>query len=153
VIAARLLTANEGIMEDRTALEVAESEFERWAKAMDLARKLDPIGLDSEDKKALSENKRVILDAIQSGNLVVTEEGEFVYTPKIGDEKTPIRFFEPDGAVFMAIDRIGKSGEQEVKKSYAMLAAMTKEAIGRFSKMKNRDLTVCNAVLLLFLAK
>jgi hypothetical protein len=41
-------------MADKIALEVAQAEFDRWAQAMDLARKLDPSGLDADDKKSLA---------------------------------------------------------------------------------------------------
>lgn len=139
--------------EEKIALEVAEADFERWADAMDLARKLDPAGLDTEDKKSLADSKRVIIDAMIFGALVVNEAGEFVYTPKAGEDKTPIIFHEPDGMAIMSVDQIGKSGTHDVAKMVAILAVMTKQTRPRFAKMKNRDWTVCQAVFSLFFAR
>ena len=139
--------------EEKIALDVAEAEFERWADAMDLARKLDPAGLDSDDKKSLADSKRNILDSMMSGNLVVNDAGEFVFTPKAGDDKEPIVFHEPDGAAIMAVDQIGKSGTHDVTKMVAILAVMTKQSRVRFAKLKNRDWTVCQAIFSLFFAR
>lgn len=143
-------------MADKIAQEVAENEFQRWAQAMDLTRKLDPTALDNDDKKSLADSKRVILDAIMDGHLVVAEEsGEFVYTQKIEDKeaKTPITFHEPDGASFMSVDQIGKSGTHDVTKAVSVLSQITKETKARFARMKNRDFSVCQAILGLFLAR
>lgn len=139
--------------EPKISSEVAETEFERWAEAMDLAKKLDPSGLDSEDKKSLADAKRVITDAMLSGNLVVSEAGEFIFTPKAGDDKTPITFHEPDGAAIMSVDQIGKSGTHDVTKMVAILAVMTKESRPRFARLKNRDWSVCQAIFSLFFAR
>jgi len=139
-------------MAEKIALEVAEAEFQRWAQAMDLTRKLDPSGLDSEDKKSLADSKRILLDAMMDGNLVVTDDGEFVYTQKIGDTN-PITFHEPDGASIMSVDQIGKSGTHDVTKAVSILSQMTKETKARFAKMKNRDWSVCQAIFGLFLAR
>jgi|GEM_PF-5124247 len=144
-------------MADKITAEVAESEFARWAQAMDLTRKLDPTGLDADDKKSLESSRRAITDAMLDGHLVVTEAGEFVYTQKLPDEKDkdagPITFHEPDGAMIMSIDQIGKSGTHDVTKAVMVLAQMTKEPKQRFARMKNRDLSVCQAILGLFLAR
>lgn len=139
--------------DEKIAIEVAEAEFARWADAMDLARKLDPAGLDSDDKKSLADSKRVITDSMMSGNLIVSEDGEFVFTPKAGDDKSPITFHEPDGAAIMSVDQIGKSGSHDVTKMVAILAVMTKESRPRFAKLKNRDWSVCQAIFSLFFAR
>lgn len=141
-------------MADETvSLEVAESEFARWSEAMDLARKLDPAGLDNDDKKSLADSKKIITDAMIFGGLVVNDDGEFVYTPKVGDDKSPITFHEPDGAAIMAVDQIGKSGTHDITKMVAILAVMTKQSRPRFARLKNRDWTVCQAIFSLFFAR
>jgi hypothetical protein len=139
--------------EEKIAAEVVEAEFERWSDAMGLKRKLDPTGMDTEDKKSLADQKKTLIDVMMSGSLVVDDAGQFRYTPQIGDDLSPITFYEPDGVVLMAVDAIGKSGAQEVAKMMALLAAMTKQSRPRFAKMKNRDLSVCQAILSLFLAR
>ena len=138
--------------EQIVADEVAEAEFDRWAEAMDLRRKLENPAMNAESKEGLATHKRSILDAMTLGNLVVDVAGQFVFTPQLGD-KTAITFFEPDGACLMAVDQIAKQGHREVAKGFAILAAMTKQSSGRFAKMKVRDFGVCEAVLSLFLAK
>ncbi len=142
-------------MTETITREVAEAEFARWASAMDIASKLDPSGLDNDDKKSLADAKRVILEVMMSGNLVVSEDpaGEFVYTPKSGEDKTPITFHEPDGVAIMSVDQIGKSGTHDVTKMVAILSVMCKEPRPRFAKMKNRDWAVCQAIFGLFFAR
>lgn len=134
------------------AEEAAKEEFDRWADAMDLKVKLEDKTLDSESKSALSANTRVIVAAIMYGHLSVNDDGLFVYKPKTGN-RDPITFDEPSGADMLAIDQVGKSGTKEVAKGYAVLAAMTHQNAGRFAGMKHRDLSVCEAIQILFLAK
>jgi len=142
-------------MADKIALEVAQAEFDRWAQAMDLARKLDPSGLDNDDKKSLAEAKNAILGAMMDGNLVVNDSDEFVYTQNIADDKDkgPITFHEPDGAAIMSVDQIGKSGTHDVTKAVSVLSQMTKETKARFARMKNRAWAVCQAIFGLFFAR
>lgn len=136
----------------KVAMEVAEADFERWADAMDLKRKLEHPAMNAESKDGLETNKRLILDSITQGNLAVDDAGQFIFTPQVGD-RAPITFFEPDGACLMAVDSIGKQGHREAAKGVAILAAMTKQNAARFAKMKVRDFAICEAVLSLFLAK
>lgn len=131
--------------------ETAEAEFQRWVSAMDLVSKLDTSAMDMEDRKSFEQEKRPLIEAIRFSRLVVDESGQFVFTPQIGDTSA-LTFAEPDGAMLMAIDRIGKSTEQ-VHKQFALLAAVTGQFVQRFSKMKNRDLVVCNAILGFLLGK
>lgn len=137
---------------EKVALEVAETEFTRWAESMDLLAKLDTTDMNADDKESFKQQKRPILDAIRFGRLVVDDAGQFVFTPQVGDDKSPITFFEPDGSSIMAMDKAGKSGEN-VHKQFAVLAAMTHQFVQRFSKMKQRDLVVCSAIMAFFLAR
>lgn len=135
-------------MSSKVAREVAEAEFERWAEAMGLSRKLDPAKLDDNDRKSLAQQKNLLLDAIEDGNLVVNESGEFVFTPVKGDQG-PLTFPEPDGAMLKAVDQ-AKQGEA-VARDHKLLGAITKTSAARFASMKARDLAVCTAVMVLFL--
>ncbi len=121
-------------MADKIALEVAEAEFDRWAQAMGLTRKLTRAGMDADDKKSMLDQRSCLIEAMLDGHLVVDDDGQFILTPQKGDDVTPITFFEPDGAGLLEIDKVGKSGAQDVAKGYAILAAMTKQSRPRFAK-------------------
>lgn len=125
--------------------ETAELEFERFVEAMDLD--LDPAEMDEEDRKGLDIQKGKILSAIMAGSLVINEDGEPVFTPAVeGDQ---IKFPEPTGAAFMAMDR--KKKTEDMGKLFAMMAAITGTHASTFAKMKNRDLKVCIAITTLFM--
>jgi hypothetical protein len=130
--------------------EQAQLEFERFLAAMDLDHKSDPAGLDAEDMKSFQDTKRTVLRALRRGTLVINEQGEPVFTPNMGNDRTPIRFYEPDGAALLAMDMAKKN--HEVHKGFRVLAAMTKQPEKRFALMKNRDVSVCTAIEVLFLA-
>lgn len=136
--------------EPKVAADAAEVEFRAWLDAMGLAYKVDDPKMTQEDRESLEKNKLPIIDAISFGRLFRNDNGEFVFTPQIGN-KEPITFFEPDGACIMAMDR-HKKGE-DVHKTYSVLAALTQQNETRFTSMKNRDLVVCNAIFGFFLAR
>lgn len=137
---------------EKVALEAAEAEFVRWSEAMDVAVKLDTSTMDDDDRKSFEQQKRPIIDAIRFGRLVVDDQGQFVFTPQLGDDRSPLTFPEPDGAALLSIDKAGKATDL-VHKQYTLLAAITGQYVQRFSKMKNRDLVVCNAILGFLLAR
>lgn len=131
----------------KVALEVAEAEFERFVAAMDLD--VDESTMDDADKKSFREERAKVIDAMLEGRLTVNADGEPVFTPKKGDT-TPIKFPEPSGAAIMAQD--SKKKGHDVAKSFAVMAAMTGEPPTRFANMAGRDIKVCNALLVLFMA-
>lgn len=133
--------------ENKVAREVAEQEFARWADAMDLVAKMDPDKLDQADKKSLAETRDIILNAIERGQLVVDDAGEFVFSPSTGE---PITFYEPTGASLMAADTAASG--KDVQKTLRVLADFTRQTVQRYATMKNRDLRVCQAIMVLFLA-
>ena len=130
--------------------EVAENDFARFVDLMDLD--VDPDGMDDEDKMTFQDAKRKIMRAIKAGSLVVNEEGEILYTTTApGDSGGKlIRFAEPDGAAIAAMD--SKKRGHDIGKTYACMAAITKQSPQLFGKMKNRDIKICQAILALFLA-
>lgn len=134
--------------EIKVAAEVAEAEFQRFLEAMDLTEKVERKGLSQEDMQSLEETKATVIAAMKRGRLVIDEDGCPVYTPKSGGDA--IRFHEPTGATLQAMDKFKKG--QDMAKTFAVLAAMTKQSIGRFQNMPNRDLSVCQAIMVLFLA-
>lgn len=133
--------------EEKVSLDVCESEFERFCEAMDLD--VNPDEMDAEDKTAFEQAKRRIVKAMRTGALVINDEGEPVYTPQRGEQKDPITFHEPDGASLMAIDQV--KAKHEMAKTNAVLAAITKESSARFAKMLNRDLKVCQSIMVLYM--
>lgn len=130
--------------DEDVAHEVAEAEFRRFVEAMDLD--VDPEQMDADDRREFIEQKRVFLRAVRRGRLRVDDKGQPVFTPKTGD---PLVFHEPDGAALMEMDR-AKDGK-DVKKAYILLSGITKTSVARFSKMRNRDLKICQAILAFFM--
>lgn len=124
--------------------DVAEMEFQRFVEAMDLD--VDESGMDDEDKRDFSSQKRLFLKEVQRGRLTVDEKGQPVFTPSDGE---PLTFYEPEGAHLTEMDRAKE--QQSVKKTLLLLGAMTKTGPKRFTKMKNRDFKVCTAILAFFL--
>lgn len=130
------------------AKDVADAEFDRWVEAMDLEASLDPEGLDADDKAALAKAKNEVIANIMSGNLVVNDDGEFIYTPKKGDN-SPVHFPEPTGDTFLAIDKAKKG--QDIKKTFLLYGAWTGLPSQRFAAMAKRDLRVVESIVALFL--
>lgn len=128
--------------------EVAESEFERFGDMM--ALEFDRDRMDEDDRKAFDQSKARVVVAIEAGALVINDNGEPVYTPQRTEwSADPITFYEPDGSVYLAIDRQKKN--QDMHKFYAIMAAMTKQSASVLSKLKGADAKLCQTVVALFL--
>lgn len=134
-------------MTDKIVKEVAEQEFTRFVEAMDLD--VNPVDMDAEDKKGFEQQKDRIISAIQSGALVINDDGEPVFTPQRTKGADAITFHEPTGASLMAMDR--KKKTEDIGKLYASMGEITKTHASTFSKMKMPDLKVCMAITTLFL--
>lgn len=134
-------------MSDKIAKEVAEAEFDRFAEAMDLD--VDPADMDEEDKKSFEQQRQRVVKAIQSGSLVINENGEPVFTPQRTKDAEPLTFHEPTGASLMAMDR--KKKTEDIGKLYATMGDITKTHASTFSKMPMGDLKICMALVTLFL--
>lgn len=132
--------------EDKVAIDVAEQEFERFADAMDLD--IDTSVMDEEDKAAFEGTRRKVVRAIQKGRLVVNDDGEPVFSPVTVD-CDPLVFREPLGGTFISMDR--KKKNQNVSKMVGIMAEMTGQSEKLFARMKNRDFTVCQSIVTLFL--
>jgi len=136
-------------MENKINLETAENEFNRFGDSMDLD--FDMNLMNEDTKKDFELHKKRIIKCIMDGSLVISENGEPTYTPKMVDGANPITFYEPTGATLSASD--GKGKNESFKMMYSSMADMTKQSAGLFSKMKNRDLKVCISLYLLFLGQ
>ncbi len=130
------------------AKEVAEAEFERWARGMDLTEDIREDYFEGDDLKSLQATKRTVLNAMMCGSLVVDSDDQLVFTPKLGN-KEPITFPEPDGKTLLELDLVKKG--HDVKKRFKLLGGWTGAGETRFTNLKRRDLNVCLAILTLFL--
>lgn len=134
--------------EPKIAEEVAESEFERFALEMDLDTNTEKM---SEDRlAAFTELRRVAVRALMRGSLVIDDGGQAVFTPQYDKDTKPLTFFASDGTVLSSMDK--KKESEPVAKKYTAMGAITKTSAARFNAMDTRDLKVCQALYLLFLA-
>ncbi len=134
--------------EPKIAEDVAEAEFERFALAMDLDTSVDKM---SEEVAAQhSVLRRVVIRAMQRGSLVIDAAGQPLFTPQYDKDVTTITFYAPTGATLMSMDK-RKENEPNARK-YIAMGEMTKTNAGRFSGMDMRDLKICQAIYMLFLA-
>lgn len=133
----------------RVALEVAELEFERFVEAMDLD--VDPSKLDAEDLTAFKKHKDRLLAAMQSGALMINQNGEAVFTPQrpASKHKEPITFHERTGASLMAMD--GKKKGHDVAKTYAVMGDMCRVHPNVFAGLAGADIKVCEALFALLM--
>lgn len=128
--------------------ETATVEFNRFTESMDLDVNL--AEMSEEEEAEFKKHRGRLIKALQVGSLVINEEGEPIFTPQRGETETPIIFQEPRGSAIMAMDQ--KKKGHEVGKLYAIMADITGQTTGTFSKMKMSDLKICTAITTLFLA-
>lgn len=131
----------------KIAKEVAESDFDRFVAEMDLDLSTD--GMDAEDRTQLEQSKRRIVNAIFAGSLVVDATGIPTFTPRRSEDREPIVFAQPKGADFMQADLIRKN--RDIEKSYAIMAASTRQPLSRYATMVWSDLRVCQAIINLYM--
>lgn len=132
---------------EQVALEVAESEFDRWVEAMDIDA--DESAMDEEDLSAFRRQRRRIVRAIQHGQITVNDEGEAVVTPVRSKDTEPVTFHQRTGATVMAAD--GKKRNDRAKQAYAMMADVAKCHPSRFATMQGGDIKICEAIFALLM--
>lgn len=138
-------------MEEKVVLEVAEKEFERFAKEFDLD--INVKNMSGEDVESFDGQKGKIVRAIMSGHAVVDETGNIIYTlkrPKEDGALKELTFRVPDGDVFSVMDKY-KEGKN-VHKLNSALAVITKQTPQTFVNMNAIDVKFTQAVASLFLA-
>ena len=133
-------------MESVVTREVAENEFSRFVDAMDLD--IEPETMTEEDRASFEVQRRRVIKAIESGLVVINDNGEPEIFTKTVDASW-ITFYEHTGASLMA--SAGKKKDDRVKQMYAIMADMTKQTPKTFAQMKRRELKVCEAIAVLFL--
>ena len=132
---------------NKIATEQAELEFDRFIDLMGIDASTE--AMDEEDKKSFELQKHRIIKSIETGALVINENGEPVYTPQRSKNIEAITFYEPEGSALMEMDRRKKN--EDVAKMYMLLGSITKTHSSTFAKMKISDLKVCQAIGTLFL--
>lgn len=137
-------------MEQKIARDVAEEEFERMCKSRRLATTTEEM--DPDDATGFEELKRKILRAIQAGDLVVTDDGDPVYTPPVPGAK-PLTFHKPTGATLIAMDaKSASDSDGNQARMVRAMTEMTRSAKGELSKLEVPDYQLCASLVNLFLA-
>lgn len=129
--------------------QTAENEFDRFLDSMDIDG--DTSQMSEEDRNGFQSQRQTVISAIMKGHLVINESGEPVLEPRtveVPDGR--ITFHEPQGASYMAMDM--KKKGHDVGKMFALMGEMTKQPPKVFANMKQRDLKICQAISVLFLA-
>jgi len=129
--------------------EMAEAEFNRFVELMDLD--LDTSEMDAEDLTAFKKQKKRIIKSITTGDLIVNDEGEAVFTPSNArsKHKDALTFHERTGASLMAMDT--KKNNHNVAKTYAVMADMCQVPQKVFAGLAGSDIKVCEALFALLM--
>jgi hypothetical protein len=119
-------------MADKVAAEVCEQEFKRLCAA----RRIDDdvASMTEPERKAFEARKRPLMRAMARKELVISPEGNPVFTPQGG---TAITFYKATGASLMAGD--GYADGQDVHRLVAVATEITKSAPGALSKLELED--------------
>lgn len=133
--------------EFKISKEQAELEFSNFADAMDLDIDLD--SMENDDKKEFQKVKDKIIKAIMIGSLTFNDNNEPVFTPQRSEDNKPLTFKEPKGSTFKAMD--GHKDNQNMGKMFAIMAEMTGQTAGTFSKLSGQDFKICTAIVTVFL--
>ena len=135
--------------EYKIAVEAAEQEFETWADAMDIDT--DESLMDDEDRKGFTKARGRFITAVRAGALVLNDDDEAVYTPQKDKSryKEAITFHERTGASLMAMD--GQKKNSDVRKTFAIMADMTKLPAKTFAGLVGVDIKTCESIFLLLM--
>lgn len=131
--------------QDKMTSDVAEFELSRFFDMIDVD--VRESEMDEEDRSSFKDIKRKLVKAMVDGRLVINEAGEPELTTSDGNK---LVFREPDGAALLAMDQ--KKKNQDMHRVFAFLASITGSNSITFSKMKQRDLRVCLALVSSFLS-
>ena len=129
------------------ARELAEQDFDRFARIMRID--MDTTGLDENDKRGKTDDKRIFINAVIEGSLTVDAEGVPEFTPVDSDSTDLIRWPRAKGAAYAAMDK--KKETAPMSKMFSSMAAITRTSEPTFVNMNMSDLKVCMAIWSLFL--
>jgi hypothetical protein len=117
---------------------------------MGLMSKFDPLLLSEEEVKDLKSTKRPVIAAIMEGRLVVNSKGQFAFTPYDVEENNKLgvlTFKEPQ----LEDIRDATKEENKVESQAILMSKMTGKPRINLLKMRQRNSSVCNAIVGLFL--
>jgi len=139
-------------MSEKIAVEVAESEFQRFADEWCLDD--DTASMEEEDRQSFDGLRRRLVRSIVDGSLVVNgaEDGTtLTYQLERSEFESlaEITFKVPKGDAVLSWDKF--KDRQSIHKLNAFMGAMVNQNPMIFSRMDARDLKVCQAVAQLFL--
>lgn len=119
----------------KVAKELCEKEFERLCEVRRI--ETDPENMSKLELVLFESRKTAILRVMGRGDLVISKDGDPVYTPPGGEALT---FHKPTGATLMAQD--GFPQNHDVARAAAVATEMTKVAPGALSKLSYPDFEV-----------
>lgn len=133
-------------MADKVAAEVCEAEFKRLCAA----RRIDDdvASMNEDERKAFEARKRPLVRAMARKELIVSAEGNPVFTPQGGK---PITFHKATGATLMAGD--GYQEGHDVGRLIAVATEMTKSSPGELSKLELEDFRTVSDIAGFLLAR
>lgn len=129
--------------ECKIAKEVAEQQFDLFMSKWRLLAGLERM--NDEQRENYVKNREVFIEAVMEGDLAVHDDGSPVFTPVDSELREPIKFQRPKGSTIMAIDDAKQ--EKQMRRTNAVLAAITGQSASRFANMYLSDLNVCYAVM------
>lgn len=95
--------------------------------------------------------KARIVRAMTRGELVVSEDGDPVYTPPVPGAK-PLTFHPPTGATFIAMDASNGKEAGQFGRMVSVIADMTRTSKGEIAKLPAPDFQLGVTLASLFLA-
>ncbi len=129
---------------------VAEAEFQRFAESWDVDT--DLLEMNEDDQQGFAKVKRTILRVIMSGQLTIGDTGDPKYTLRYPNMTSLVEldFHVPIGGALLEFDKF--KDRENIRKIMSYMGNFTGKPDGVFAKMDGRDLKICQAVALLFLA-
>lgn len=132
--------------------DTAIEEFERWAKAWRIGRKMR--NANQKDKEEFEERKNQIIDLMEDGQLMYEDDQDcLVYVfqfPTDARNMKEIKIRRPKGDALSSGDKYEERAS--VHRTYEILASMTGKEVAFFKGLDWIDLESLTAVMNVFLA-
>lgn len=142
-------------MSEKVCQEVAEQEFERFCQTMRIDTSVNES--DAEESKDFTTLKNKLVKAIQSGDLVIGDDGKPTYTTVFDEEPLQLTINRPKGRVLMEAAKITNSGNT-IFHAMAQMCSGYKDGkqvevnTKTFALMDAYDVKFCLSLATLFLA-
>jgi hypothetical protein len=137
------------MQEQAIATEVAQAEFQRFAKAWDI--ETDTKDMDVESREDFEKLSRTIVRAIEHGRASVNDDNgvDYQLSTPVG-EIDSLTFRVPRGVDYMAMDTYKE--RETSRKMFAFMASTTKQSVKFFGSLSGADIKFAQAVTTLFMA-